>query len=92
MVSLCKRCGGQVLESYNEFSCLQCGWDPEASSNGSLSSTPYKMDLLEIKIRDRLSMKPTQVRRRKRRLMLRGLTAIQADEIIEKQLKLGLKD
>jgi len=28
----CPRCGGQILHSYDETKCLQCGYNPEVTN------------------------------------------------------------
>ena len=75
---VCERCGGNILKSYGEKTCLQCGFEPEFSTNGaeppeiSLRCTVRKEERLL------LSTKPSQLRRRKRRLMVAGYSETEA--------------
>jgi len=84
----CARCGGQILNNYDERFCLQCGNDPDfklpptiSSDNGAKPITAFPPRLL--------SSKPSQIRRRKRRLLIKGCTEAEAEKIVRAQTKGG---
>jgi len=86
---ICKRCGGQLLKNYGEVSCLQCGYDPDCDY--AIPSNGHK-EVCELKATSRVySVTPVQIRRRRRRLILRGCSEKEADKIILQQVKGGLK-
>ena len=90
MAKGCVRCGGQVLRNYGEEGCLQCGYDPtpidppvtipvRPSSNGR-----RPVDSTRI-----LSSSPSQIRRRRRRLLAKGYSEKEAQETIKAQIGEG---
>ena len=81
----CPRCGGQVLRNYEEDACLQCGHDP--SQNGQTPQpaiVPQRNSKKPIIIS--LSAKPSQIRRRMRRLVVKGYSEKEAMKIIKQQI------
>jgi hypothetical protein len=84
----CSRCGGQVLSNYEEVSCLQCGWEPEVESVmvGSVRISLVTATELGLEIRENLSDKPSQIRRRRRRLLKAGYSESETERIIRLQI------
>ena len=87
MTKKCDRCSGQVLRNYEDESCLQCGHDPtlldlprnppvKPSHNGRrpVGNTRILLD------------SPSQIRRRKRRLLAKGYSEKEAREVIKAQI------
>ena len=86
LMPVCKRCGGQLLRNYDEVSCLQCGYDPD---NCAPPTNGHKAPIeLRSTVKSRIySVTPAQIRRRRRRLILRGYSDKEADKIILQQVE-----
>lgn len=85
----CARCGGQVLKNYDEEFCLQCGHDPNGVTPKSTRATSTISRNGHKSGSRLLSSSVTQIRRRKRRLLLRGYSEEEVVKIIEQQIKGG---
>ncbi len=85
----CARCGGQVLKNYDEEFCLQCGHDPNGVMLKSSDVSPTISRNGHKSGSRLLSSSVTQIRRRKRRLLLKGYSEEEVVKIIEAQIRGG---
>jgi len=87
MAKDCMRCGGQVLRNYEDEGCLQCGHDPHQCEVEREPERPsrdnHRFPVNETRV---LSSKPSQVRRRRRRLLASGYSDDEVREIIKAQI------
>lgn len=84
----CPRCGGQILCNYEEEFCLQCGYEPPPPAGVSALTTLLSKVLPSNDIPEfsrSFSDKPSQIRRRKRRLQKAGYSEYDIERIIRMQ-------
>jgi len=82
-VENCPRCyRGQIMSSYGIRFCLQCGYDPDALIRAIEEVEPLR----EFRFRENLSAKPSQIRRRRKRLSAAGYSEIEIERIMRVQL------
>ena len=84
MIKPCPRCGGQILLNYDEEYCLQCGYSPSPLPLFTFSLV--ESEEITVTIKTNLSDKPSQIRRRRRRLLKAGYSLIEAERIIGLQV------
>lgn len=83
-MTACNRCGGQILRNYDEETCLQCGH--ENGVNPTVEKKGSRPREYPRNTERRLSDSAAQIRRRRRRLALRGYSVSEIEKIIREQV------